>query len=386
MAVLPTPGSPISTALFLRRRARISTVCSISPSRPMTGSMRPARGLGGQVAAELVERGRVGRALRRGGAGLGELAAGAHDAGGALLAEDGLAALSAVGEDHPDPAGALAAAVAGRDAGLRVGARGFVHAQRVLGEGKSQSAPLRFARSTDSECVGGHTHRRGVVRISRAVAWPRGRPPPSCPQRSGSWTGPRVDFPGARTRSSSTTGRTRRCCGRRARRCCACSSRRTRAMNSSLHSLAATSSEPDLGAFLYALRRLPAGIWRRRVIAIGQEAEAFARAGIGRIEDWEAVEAPARRRRWYDSGTGTLAVLLACDLRPRRRDPDARRLPARVEQAARAAAAPADCRRPPTPPTRAERSAAPRTTGRALREAWPASARARSSTRSARAS
>ena len=42
-AVLPTPASPISTALFLRRRARISTVCSISCSRPMTGSIRPAR-------------------------------------------------------------------------------------------------------------------------------------------------------------------------------------------------------------------------------------------------------------------------------------------------------------------------------------------------------
>src|SRR3954463_3062098 len=42
MAGLPTPASPISTALFLRRRARISTVCSISRARPITGSMRPA--------------------------------------------------------------------------------------------------------------------------------------------------------------------------------------------------------------------------------------------------------------------------------------------------------------------------------------------------------
>ena len=42
MAVLPTPASPISTALFLRRRARISTVCSISSVRPITGSIRPA--------------------------------------------------------------------------------------------------------------------------------------------------------------------------------------------------------------------------------------------------------------------------------------------------------------------------------------------------------
>src|SRR6185369_9869243 len=83
------------------------------------------------------------------------------------------------------------------------------------------------------------------------------------------------------------------------------------AMNSSLHSLASSLEEVDLGAFLYALRRLPASIWRANVIVMGQESEQFTRAGFDRIEDWEAVEAPARRRRWYDSGTGTLAVLLA---------------------------------------------------------------------------
>src|SRR3954447_14809523 len=83
------------------------------------------------------------------------------------------------------------------------------------------------------------------------------------------------------------------------------------AMNSSLHSLAYSPEQPDLGAFLYSLKRLPAMIWRASVIVMGQEAEAFLRAGIGRIEDWEAAEAPARRRRWYDSGRGTLAVLLA---------------------------------------------------------------------------
>jgi hypothetical protein len=83
------------------------------------------------------------------------------------------------------------------------------------------------------------------------------------------------------------------------------------AMNSSLHTLARNLDEPDLGAFLYALRRLPASIWRAHVIVMGQEVEVFHRAGIGRIEEWEAVEAPARRRRWFDSGSGTLAVLLA---------------------------------------------------------------------------
>jgi hypothetical protein len=83
-----------------------------------------------------------------------------------------------------------------------------------------------------------------------------------------------------------------------------------RSMNSSLHPLAAT-SELDLGAFLYAMRRLPAGIWRSTVIVMGQEAQVFERSGIGRIEDWDAVEAPARRRRWFDSQAGTMAVLLA---------------------------------------------------------------------------
>ena len=83
-----------------------------------------------------------------------------------------------------------------------------------------------------------------------------------------------------------------------------------RSMNSSLHPLAAT-SDVDLGAFLYALRRLPSAIWRAAVIVMGQEAQAFARAGLGPIEDWEPVEAPARRRWWFDSHEGTMAVLLA---------------------------------------------------------------------------
>src|SRR3954465_7244198 len=56
-----------------------------------------------------------------------------------------------------------------------------------------------------------------------------------------------------------------------------------RAMGSSLHPLA-DSDGLDLGAFLYAIRRLPAGIVRARRIAMGQEARVFARAGIGPLE------------------------------------------------------------------------------------------------------
>jgi hypothetical protein len=83
-----------------------------------------------------------------------------------------------------------------------------------------------------------------------------------------------------------------------------------RSMSSSLHALAA-SEELDLGAFLYAIRRLPDAVSNARVIVMGQEAEVFARHGIGPLDDWTALEAPARRRRWYDDGNGTMAVLLA---------------------------------------------------------------------------
>jgi hypothetical protein len=82
-----------------------------------------------------------------------------------------------------------------------------------------------------------------------------------------------------------------------------------RAIGSSLHPLA-DSDEPDLGAFLYAIRRLPDGIAGADLLIMGQEAEVFTRNGIA-IDEWEEADAPARRRRWYDSGRGMLAVLLA---------------------------------------------------------------------------
>jgi uncharacterized protein DUF6909 len=84
------------------------------------------------------------------------------------------------------------------------------------------------------------------------------------------------------------------------------------AMGSSLHPLA-DSDEIDLGAFIYAIRRLPDSILRTTIVIMGQEAALFTRAGIGPLEEWEAVEAAARRRRWYDSGDEVLAVLLASE-------------------------------------------------------------------------
>ena len=81
------------------------------------------------------------------------------------------------------------------------------------------------------------------------------------------------------------------------------------AMSSSLHPLAA-SEALDLGAFLYAVRRLPDGIAGAELVVMGQDVEQLSANGIA-VESWEEAEAPARRRRWYDNGGGTLAVLLA---------------------------------------------------------------------------
>jgi hypothetical protein len=81
------------------------------------------------------------------------------------------------------------------------------------------------------------------------------------------------------------------------------------AMGSSLHSLAG-SEDIDLGALIYACRRLPADVWTAQRIVLGQEAVQFSRVGM-RIVDWEQREAPARRRRWFADENRTLAVLLA---------------------------------------------------------------------------
>src|SRR5215212_2657234 len=57
---------------------------------------------------------------------------------------------------------------------------------------------------------------------------------------------------------------------------------------------AMSSSLPDLGAFMYAVRRLAAGIYKANPIVMGQEAVEFRRHGIGDLETWAAREAPAQ--------------------------------------------------------------------------------------------
>jgi hypothetical protein len=83
-----------------------------------------------------------------------------------------------------------------------------------------------------------------------------------------------------------------------------------RAMGSSLHPLA-DSDEPDLGAFIYAIRRMPDSVADgAQLVILGQEREVFERNGIS-IDSWLEVDAPARRRRWFDAGDGTHAILIA---------------------------------------------------------------------------
>jgi hypothetical protein len=82
-----------------------------------------------------------------------------------------------------------------------------------------------------------------------------------------------------------------------------------RAMRSSLHSLAG-SEELDLGAFLYAISRLPQAIAGAQRVVLGQSAEALIADGLD-VSNWQVAESPARRRRWYVGPDGMLAVLLA---------------------------------------------------------------------------
>ena len=83
-----------------------------------------------------------------------------------------------------------------------------------------------------------------------------------------------------------------------------------KAMGASLHPLAA-SAELDLGAFLYGCRRVPGSVMDAQRVVMGQSMEVFARHGFTALENWTELSAPGRRRRWYDDGAGTIAVLIA---------------------------------------------------------------------------
>jgi hypothetical protein len=81
-------------------------------------------------------------------------------------------------------------------------------------------------------------------------------------------------------------------------------------MESSLHPKAGA-AEPDTGALIYALRRLPACITQVRHIVLGQSAEVFKRMLHVDVERWQMQSSPGRRRRYYYDGKETLAVYIA---------------------------------------------------------------------------
>lgn len=81
-------------------------------------------------------------------------------------------------------------------------------------------------------------------------------------------------------------------------------------MGSVLHPLAAE-PQTDMGALLYAVRRLPEAISRCRHVVMGQSPQGFKAVLGADILAWQALKAPARRRRWYQDGGTTLAVLIA---------------------------------------------------------------------------
>ncbi len=78
-------------------------------------------------------------------------------------------------------------------------------------------------------------------------------------------------------------------------------------MRSSLH-MRAGLADCDAGAFIYAMQRLPLCVAGVDSVVIGQEGEQF-RAVLGdEVEQWERVEAAARRRAWRWDGSGALTI------------------------------------------------------------------------------
>lgn len=81
-------------------------------------------------------------------------------------------------------------------------------------------------------------------------------------------------------------------------------------MGSSLHP-EARSLAPDMSAFIYCSLRLPACVAQAERVILGQRREQFIQAGIGDVETWSVVGAPARRRATYFDGRSTVAIYVA---------------------------------------------------------------------------
>jgi hypothetical protein len=82
-------------------------------------------------------------------------------------------------------------------------------------------------------------------------------------------------------------------------------------IESSLHS-GAQDQNLDVSALIYASLRLPACIRAVQTVVLGQSTHVFQRRGLGKVESWQQVFAPGRRRRtFYSAKKKTLAVFIA---------------------------------------------------------------------------
>ena len=79
---------------------------------------------------------------------------------------------------------------------------------------------------------------------------------------------------------------------------------------SSLHA-GAEEEAPDMNAFLYSSQRIPECTVDVHHVVLGQSHRAFRHAGFGTMDQWPAVSAPGRRRRWHFDGHDTLAAYIA---------------------------------------------------------------------------
>ena len=81
-------------------------------------------------------------------------------------------------------------------------------------------------------------------------------------------------------------------------------------MNSSLH-VKARQQALDPAALIYCSLRLPSCISKTRLVVMGQSERVFARLGYAKVEEWQPVEAPGRRRRTFFDGHETTAAFIA---------------------------------------------------------------------------
>jgi len=81
-------------------------------------------------------------------------------------------------------------------------------------------------------------------------------------------------------------------------------------VGSSLHPRAA-SEEPDAGAFIYAVQRLPECVVQVERVILGQLPEQLGAVVEVGVDRWQKVSAPGRRREWRWDGGDTLAVSVA---------------------------------------------------------------------------